>query len=87
MSVEKMQKYKEQKANRKAVLAREKRARTMRKVVTWLCALVVVAGIAAAIGVTVRNQRIAYLESLPDYTTMDTMLVEDLAGIRAAEAE
>lgn len=87
MSVAKMEKYKENKANRKEILAKEKQKKNMTRVLTWAAAAAVVLIIAIAIGVTIRNDRAAKLAALPDYTAMNSMLVEDLAGVRETEAE
>lgn len=84
MSQEKVQKYKEQKANRKELVAKEKRKKFYTKVITWVVSLLVVAGIAGAIGVTIRNEQKAYEASRPDYAR-EQMIVGDMAGVLAEE--
>ena len=49
-------------------------------------AVVAAALIVGAIGVTIRNERKAYLAALPDYNA-STMIVGDMAGVLAEETE
>lgn len=80
MSQEKVQRYKEQKANRRELLAKEKKKKMYMKITAWVVALVVVAGIAVAIGVTIRNEQKAYEASRPNYAR-EEMILADMAGI------
>ncbi len=87
MSQEKVNKYKEQKANRKEILAKEKRAKKLSKI-AWLSAFViVVVGIVAVLGMEIhRWYNDEYLPSLPTYKA-ETLVVSDLAGILEEETE
>ncbi len=84
MSVEKVNKYKEEKANRKEILEQQKKKAKQTKTAMIAGAAVVVVLIAGAIGITVRNEYNAYLNAQPDYSTTQ-MLVGDLAGVLADE--
>ncbi len=86
MSVEKVNKYKEEKANRKETLAKEKKARKRNKAIITLVAAIVVLAIVGAIGLTVRNQYVVYLNTRPNYDTT-SMLVSDLAGVQGLDTE
>lgn len=85
MSVEKVNKYKEEKANRKEILAKQKKKAKAAKVGLITGGIVIVALIAVAIGVTIRNERVAYLNSLPDYNTT-SMALGDLSSVLSTEA-
>ena len=85
MSVDKMKKYKEDKANRKENLAKEKQKKNLIKTLTWAGFAAVVILFAVAIGVTIHNQIEAKKAAMPDYTSMDSYLLEDLAGVRPTE--
>ena len=84
MSVEKVNKYKEEKANRKATLEQQKKKAKQTKTALIAGAAVVVVLIAGAIGLTIRNEYQAYLNAQPSYDTTQ-MLVGDLAGVLAEE--
>jgi cytoskeletal protein RodZ len=86
MSVEKVNKYKEEKANRKETLAKEKKARKRNKAIITLVAAIVVLAIVGAIGLTIRNQYVVYLNTRPNYDTT-SMLVSDLAGVQGLDTE
>jgi cytoskeletal protein RodZ len=86
MSVEKVNKYKEEKANRKETLAKEKKAKKRNKAIITLVAAIVVLAIVGAIGLTVRNQYVVYLNTRPNYDTT-SMLVSDLAGVQGLDTE
>lgn len=86
MSQEKVQRYKEQKANRKEMVAKQKKKKFYTKVVTWVVCLLVVAGIAGAIGVTIRNEQKAYEATRPDYAR-EQMVIGDMAGILSETEE
>jgi hypothetical protein len=86
MSVEKVNKYKEEKANRKEILEKQKKQAKLIKsgvIAGGILAAVLLVG---AIGVTIRNERKAYLASLPDYNTT-SMLVGDMAGVLTEETQ
>lgn len=84
MSVEKVNKYKEEKANRKQILEDQKKK--AKQVKTMVAAIVVVVAIliVGAIGITIRNEYQAYLNGQPNYDTTQ-MLVGDLAGVLTEE--
>jgi hypothetical protein len=86
MSVEKVEKYKEEKARRKEILAKEKKKKMLTKIALWVLLVAVVGGIGTGVGVTVYNQYQKYLASLPDYTRTE-MVLPDLAGILTEETE
>jgi cytoskeletal protein RodZ len=86
MSVEKVNKYKEEKANRKETLAKEQKARKRNKAIITLVAAIVVLAIVGAIGLTIRNQYVVYLNTRPNYDTT-SMLVSDLAGVQGLDTE
>ena len=80
MSVEKVNQYKKEKAGRKETLQKQKKQAKFVKAGVILGAVLALALIAGAIGVTIRNERNAYLASLPTYKA-ETMLVGDMAGV------
>lgn len=84
MSQEKVDKYKEQKANRKELMARQKRKRALTKWIAIAIAVIVVAGAIGAIGLTIRNEHNAYINSLPSYSTT-SFIVPDEAGMLSTE--
>ena len=84
MSVEKVNQYKKEKAGRKETLQKQKKQARLVKAGVILGAVLALALIAGAIGVTIRNERKAYLASLPTYQT-ETMLVGDMAGVLSEE--
>lgn len=86
MSVEKVNKYKEQKANRREILAREKKTARRNRIIAMAVAAVVVLGIVGAIGVTIRNQYVIYQNTRPNYDVTN-MVVADLAGVLDAAEE
>ncbi len=86
MSVEKVNKYKEEKANRKEILEKQKKQAKAARAGVIAGAIVVAALIVGAIGITIRNERKAYLAALPDYNAT-TMIVGDMAGVLAKETE
>lgn len=87
MSQEKVDRYKEQKANRKELMAKEKRKRTIARVIAITIAVLVLAGAAGAIGLTIRNERIAYLASLPSYSTTSFVVPDEAGILNTEEAE
>ncbi len=86
MSVEKVNKYKEEKANRKEILEQQKKKAKQTRVALIAGVVVVVALIVGAIGLTVRNEYQAYLNAQPNYDASQ-MLVGDLAGVLVDETE
>lgn len=86
MSVEKVNKYKEEKANRKEILAKQKKAEKRNKTIAAVAAAVVVLAIVGAIGVTIRNQYVVYQNTRPNYDAT-AMLVTDMTGILSDAAE
>ncbi|MBP3701915.1 MAG: hypothetical protein J6I64_08490 [Lachnospiraceae bacterium] len=86
MSVEKVNKYKEEKANRKEILEQQKKKAKQAKIALIAGAVVIVGLIVGAIGITARNEYKAYLNAQPDYNATQ-MLVGDLAGVLVDETE
>ena len=84
MSVEKVNKYKEEKANRKEILEQQKKKAKQAKATFIAVAVVVVVLVVGAIGITIRNEYNAYLNAQPNYDTTQ-MLVGDLAGVLVDE--
>ena len=68
MSQEKVNAYKENKANRKERIAAEQRKKTRDKIIGWAIAGVLVAGLAVALVITGINMVKAYKGSQPDYS-------------------
>ena len=82
MSQSKVDKYKEQKANRKEIYAREKRNKKLTKA-AWIGVFVLLlAGIIAALSIEIHS----CLPSRPDYTS-ESYIVSDLAGVLEDETE
>lgn len=81
MSQEKVDKYKEQKANRKELLAKEKRHKKLVKT-AWIAGFIlVIAGIGTAIGIEAHMWYVnKYLPSKPNYTS-ESLVISDLAGV------
>ena len=84
MSQQKVDKYKEQKARRKEIVEKERRDRKMRKDIAALNLILVIAGIGAGIGITIRNLYIKAQNAKPDYTE-SSLVVQDMAGILETE--
>lgn len=80
MSKAKVDAYKEQKAHRKEEIAKAKKAQKMNKTIAIAVAVVVIGGLAAALGVTGWNQIANYRDSRPDYNRTE-MVVSDYSGI------
>ncbi len=87
MSQEKVDRYKEQKANRKELMAKEKRKRAVTRAIAITIAVLVLAGAVGAIGLTIRNERIAYLASLPSYSTTSFVVPDEAGMLSTEEAE
>ena len=86
MSVEKVNKYKEEKANRKEILEKQKKQAKAVRTGVIAGGILAAALIVGAIGITIRNERRAYLASLPDYNAT-SMVVGDMAGVLTPETE
>lgn len=85
MSQAKVDRYKEQKANRKAIVEKERKQRKMAKA-AWILALVVVlGGVGTGVGLTIRNNILKAEAAKPDYTT-DSFVLTDYSGILETEA-
>ena len=87
MSQEKVNKYKEQKANRKELIAQEKRKKARVKAVTIAVAVLVLVGALGAIGLTIRNEYNAYIDSLPSYSTTSFMVSDEAGMLNTEDAE
>ena len=84
MSQEKVNKYKEEKANRKEAIAKQKRQQARNKVIAIVVAAVLAVGAVGAIGLTIRNEYKAYINSLPSYSST-SFVVSDDAGVLSTE--
>ena len=87
MSQEKVNKYKEQKANRKELLAKEKRNKKLGKAAWIIVFVLIIAGIGTAIGIEINNwYKNTYLPSKPNYNA-ESLVISDVAGILESETE
>ncbi len=84
MSQEKVNKYKEEKANRKELIAKQKRQKARNKMIAIAVAVVLAVGAVGAIGLTIRNEYKAYINSLPSYSST-SFIVSDDAGVLSTE--
>ena len=84
MSQEKVNKYKEEKANRKEAIAKQKRQQARNKVIAIVVAVVLAVSAVGAIGLTIRNEYKAYITSLPSYSST-SFVVSDDAGVLSTE--
>ena len=84
MSQEKVNKYKEEKANRKETIAKQKRQKARNKAIAIAVAAVLAVGTVGAIGLTIRNEYNAYINSLPSYSST-SYVVSDDAGVLSTE--
>ena len=80
MSIEKVDAYKNEKANRKQTLAKEKLKKKRDKIIGTTLAVAFVAIIAGAIILTFVNEFKSYQESRPNYNRTE-MVVPDYTGI------
>ena len=80
MSIEKVDAYKNEKANRKQTLAKEKSKKKRDKIIGTTLAVAFVAIIAGAIILTFVNEFKSYQESRPNYNRTE-MVVPDYTGI------
>lgn len=87
MSQEKVNKYKEQKANRKELMAQEKRKKARAKLIAIVISVVVVVGAVGAIGLTIRNEYKAYIDSLPSYSTTSFIVTDEAGVLNTDDAE
>ena len=86
MSQEKVNKYKEYKKNKKAILAQEKKKRRMEKIVAYTSVGVICAGLVGAIGVTIVNEYKAAVAARPTYKS-ESYIVSDMNQILEDETE
>ncbi len=84
MSQEKVNKYKEEKANRKETIAKQKRQKARNKAIAIAVVAVLAVGAVGAIGLTIRNEYKAYIDSLPSYSST-SYVVSDDAGVLSTE--
>lgn len=80
MSVEKVSKYKEDKKNRKQILAQEKKKRNLYRLGGWLLSFVIVAALVVMLGLTAKNAYSNYQASRPDYNSTSFVL-SDMTGV------
>ena len=86
MSQEKVNRYKEYKAHRKEILAKEKRKKLIARITGWTLLALVVVGIAGGIGWNVWSKYQAELAARPTYQA-SAMLISDLTGMLDEETE
>lgn len=80
MSVEKVNKYKEDKKNRKAILEKEKKKKRLYRIGGWTAGAVIVIALVAMLGLTAKNSYNDYLASRPDYNST-SLVISDMTGI------
>jgi cytoskeletal protein RodZ len=86
MSQQKVDKYKQEKANRRETLKKQKRNKMLTKIGLGVLAVVVVGGIAGGIGYTGYNQYKSYVASQPDYSST-SKVITDYTSILETESE
>ena len=84
MSQEKVNRYKEEKANRKELIAKKKKQQARNKMIAIVVTVVLAVGAVGAIGLTIRNEYNAYIDSLPSYSST-SFIVSDDAGVMSTE--
>lgn len=80
MSVEKVNKYKEEKKNRKEMVAKHKREQRRGSMIGGAIGLLLVAALVVMIALTGKNAYNNYKASQPDYNR-DSYVVTDMTGI------
>ncbi len=80
MSLEKVNKYKEDKKNRKAILEKERKKKRIYRICGWAAGFVIVAALVVMLGLTAKNAYSDYLASKPDYSST-SLVITDLTGI------
>ena len=80
MSVEKVNKYKEAKKNRKEILEKERKKKKLYRIGGWVAGIVVVGGLVLMLGLTAKNSYNDYLAAQPDYSS-DSVIISDMTGI------
>ena len=80
MSLEKVNKYKKDKKNRRQILEREKKKNARARIAGWIIGIAITAGLVAVLGLTAKNAYTNYQASKPNYTA-DSMVVNDMTGI------
>ena len=84
MSVEKVNKYKENKKNRKEILEKERKKKKLYRIGGWAAGIVVVGGLVLMLGLTAKNSYNDYLAAQPDYSS-DSVIISDMTGILETE--
>ena len=80
MSVEKVNKYKDDKKNRKANLEKERKKKRLVRIGGWAAGAVIVVALVVMLGLTAKNAYSSYQASKPDYSS-DSLVISDMAGI------
>ena len=86
MSQAKVDKYKEYKANRKEILAKEKKKKQIEKITGWAVGLVILGGIGVGIGITGYNSYERWAAAQPTYT-VDYKAISDLYSMAVPSTE
>ncbi|KIR03145.1 hypothetical protein P261_01960 [Lachnospiraceae bacterium TWA4] len=86
MSQQKVDRYKQEKANRRENLKKQKKKKLWTKIGLYGLAAVLTCGIVGGIGLTINNQYKAYIASQPDYSST-SKVIPDYANILADETE
>lgn len=86
MSQEKVERYKEQKANRKEILEKERKNKKRTKTIVILSLVLIIGAVGTAIGFTIYNEYQSYLAALPDYSRT-VMVLDDWSGMLDEETE
>ncbi|MDD6213483.1 MAG: hypothetical protein PUB22_10185 [Clostridiales bacterium] len=86
MSKEKVDAYRASKTTRKQDQEKARKKRAAKRKIAWAVAILCVAGIAAALGLTVKSSYDSYKASLPTYDA-STQVVQDFAGVLDADEE
>ena len=76
MSQAKVDKYKEYKANKKEILAKEKKKKQIDKIIGWTIGIVILAAIGVGIGVTGYNSYARWAAAQPTYKVEDKQIID-----------
>lgn len=86
MSQAKVDKYKEYKANRKEILAKQKKKKQIDRIIGWAVGIVILGGIGVGIGITGYNSYVRWEAAQPTYT-VESKVISDLYGMAVPSTE